>query len=361
MNGEMLMKLGLGLYKHMLNKEHYAFAKQAGCTHIVAHLVNYYQEDEIVKATDEHNNYGLAKADDPIWEYENLVKLKNEIEEFGLKLEAVENFSPADWYDVLLDGPKRDQQIEKIKWIIRNVGRAGIPIIGYNFSIAGVWGHSRLPVTRGKAVSACFREETAKKNAPIKKGQVWNMTYEHFDSDESLESISHEALWERLKYFLERVMPVAEEVGVKLALHPDDPPMKFLRGQPRLVYQPDMYNKVFDLVPSDNNVAEFCMGSIQEMSQGNIYESIESCAKMNKIGYVHFRNVVGKVPNYDEVFIDEGDIDMIHSLQVLKKNGFDGVLIPDHTPEMGVESSWYTGMAYALGYMKCALKMVNGQ
>lgn len=353
------MKLGIGLYRHMLNKEHYVFAKQAGCTHIVAHLVNYYDKDEIVKATDEKSNYGIARANDEIWEYENLIALREEIESYGLKLEAIENFSPADWYDVLLDGPKRDEQIEKIKEIISNVGRAGIGIIGYNFSIAGVWGHSRLGVARGNAVSACLREENAYKEAPIKKGQVWNMVYDNIDTDETIQPVTHEELWNRLQYFLERVIPVAEEYGVKLALHPDDPPMETLRGHARLVYQPEMYQKAFNLVPSKYNVSEFCMGSIQEMTEGNIYDAIEHYSKLDKIAYVHFRNVVGKVPHYNEVFIDEGDIDMLKALRIMKANNFQGVLIPDHTPEMGLNEAWYTGMAYALGYMKCALNIIN--
>ncbi len=353
------MKLGLGLYRDMLDKQHYLFAKQAGCTHIVIHLENYYGDNEIVKATDENSNYGYSKPNDPIWNYENLLSLKKEIESCGLVLEAIENFAVADWHDILLAGAKRDEQIQYIKQIIKNVGQAGIPIIGYNFSIAGVWGHSRLAVARGEAVSACFREENAYKEAPIPKGSVWNMVYTTENQPDYLETISKEELWKRFLYFLKEVIPTAEKYNVKLALHPDDPPMEFLRGQPRLVYQPYLYQKVFDTIPSTHNVAEFCMGSIQEMTEGNIYESIQRYGSSKKIGYVHFRNVVGKVPHYNEVFIDEGDINMIKALQTLKSTNFDGVLIPDHTPEMGVEASWYTGMAYALGYMKCALQCVG--
>ncbi len=101
------------------------------------------------------------------------------------------------------------------------------------------------------------------------------------------------------------------------------------------------------------------MGSVQEMTEGDIYESITQYGNANKIAYVHVRNVKGKVPHYDEVFIDEGDIDVLKALKLLRATGFDGVLIPDHTPEMGVPGSWYTGMAYALGYIQCALKTLT--
>ncbi|MFV0502451.1 MAG: mannonate dehydratase [Lachnospirales bacterium] len=288
------MKLGLGLYKHMLNEEHFCFAKQIGCTHIVAHLVDYYKEDEIVKATDKDSNYGVAIANDPAWEYENLLKLKNEIESHGLVFEAIENFSPADWYDVLLGGSKRDEQIENIKKIIENVGKVGIKTIGYNFSITGVWGHSRLKCARGGAVSACLREENAYSTVPLKKGEIWNMKYE--DHNEILPFISKEEQWERLEYFLQRVLPVAEKYNVNLALHPDDPPMEVLRGQARLINQPKYYEKAFGIVESPRNTSEFCMGSIQVMTEGNIYDAIEIHCKNNKIAYVHFMNVKGIVP-----------------------------------------------------------------
>jgi len=156
-------------------------------------------------------------------------------------------------------------------------------------------------------------------------------------------------------------MPVAEKAGVRLALHPDDPPVPQLRGAARLVYQPHIYQKVIDAYPSHSNSLEFCMGSIQEMSEGCIYESIEQYASQNKIAYVHFRNVKGKVPHYQEVFVDEGDIDMIKTLELYKKHNFEGVIIPDHTPEMTAPGSWHTGMAYALGYMKAAMNIINNK
>ena len=101
------------------------------------------------------------------------------------------------------------------------------------------------------------------------------------------------------------------------------------------------------------------MGTIQEMAEGNIYETLDKYSALNKIGYIHFRNVVGKVPHYREAFVDEGDIDMIRALKILKKNNYNGVLIPDHTPEMSCNAPWHAGMAFAMGFMKAALRIVN--
>ncbi|MFA6844186.1 MAG: mannonate dehydratase [Sphaerochaetaceae bacterium] len=348
------MKLGLGLYKHQLTPENFAFARQAGCTHLIVHLANYY-EKEIVTATNEHNNYGKAVKETDTWSLEYMQELQHIVGTYGLSIYGIENFSPADWFDVLLDGPKRAEQMETLKQIIRNVGKAGIKTFGYNFSIAGVWGHSKKPLARGGAETVCFNASELSLDAPIPNGQIWNMTYDDNAKPGFITNPTSLELWDRLRRFLEELLPVAEEAGVELALHPDDPPMPMLRGTPRMVYQPWMYQKLLDMNPSKANKIEFCMGSIQEMSEGDLYESIEQYASQGKISYVHFRNVVGKVPKYCEVFVDEGDIDMKRAIKLLDKYGFDGVLVPDHTPMMAKLDPWHTGMAFALGYMKALL------
>jgi len=354
------MKLGLGLYKHMLTRDNFKFAKQVGCSHIIIHLADYYsQEKGVVTATDETTNYGLSTTSDPIWSLESMQALQAMAKEVDVEIYGIENFSPADWYDILLDGPHKYEQIETLKQIIRNAGAAGIRSFGYNFSFAGVWGHQRRTVARGGAVSACFNANDLAIDTPIPDGEIWNMTYRQGNPGKFIEEITSEMLWDRLAWFLQRILPVAEEAGVELALHPDDPPLPSLRNTPRLVYQPSLYQKVIDLYESPSNKLEFCMGSIQEMSEGNLYDALNSYASQNKISYVHARNVKGKVPVYDEVFIDEGDIDMFKSLRILKQNNFDGVLIPDHTPELICDASWHAGMAYALGYIRAVLKALE--
>src|SRR5262245_25125396 len=133
------MKLGLGLYRHMLTRENFRFARQAGATHIVAHLVDYFSGSQAAdpdQPTGAETGWGPAGDAHRLWTVEELTGLKSEIRAAGLTLEAIENFDPAHWHDVLLDGPKKYEQLENLKTIIRHVGKAGIPIIGYNFSIA---------------------------------------------------------------------------------------------------------------------------------------------------------------------------------------------------------------------------------
>jgi mannonate dehydratase len=354
------MKLGLGLYRHQLDAEHYRFARQCGCTHLVVHLVDYFRSSRSNKPGDQpvgdDTGWGLAGDPTKLWTYEELAALKEKINAAGLEWEAIENFDPAHWHDVLLDGPRKNQQLENLKAIIRNVGRAGIPIFGYNFSIAGVAGRVKGHFARGDAEAVGMDEPFDK---PMPRGMAWNMIYDSSAPTGTVPSATPEQLWQRLKDFLDALVPVAEEAGVTLAAHPDDPPMPTIRGQPRLVYQPRLYQKLIDLKPSPRNALEFCLGSLAEMTEGDIYETVDTYSRQGKLAYVHFRNVRGKVPSYRETFIDEGDVDMLRVLRILKKNRYDGVLIPDHAPQMSCAAPWHAGMAYALGYMRAALQTVE--
>lgn len=357
------MKLGLGLYRHMLNRDHYRFARQCGATHLVVHYVDYFSRGGSENTRGNQPTGGIAgwgMAGDPnqIWTVEELAALRKQINAEGLELAAIENFDPAHWYDVLLDGPQKQQQLENLKSLIRNVGRAGIPVIGYNFSLAGVCGRRRGPFARGGAESLGMEGID---DTPVPKGMVWNMVYDPGASPEPQPAVSHEQLWSRLRDFLQAVIPVAEEAGVTLAAHPDDPPVPTLRRTPRLVFQPDMYQRLLDLCNSPSNALEFCLGSLQEMTEGDIYEATDKYSRQGKVAYTHFRNVRGKVPNYQETFVDEGDIDMIRILRILKRNRFDGVLIPDHTPQVVCDAPWYAGMAYAMGWMRAAISFVEGE
>jgi len=355
------MKLALGLYRHMLTRENYAFARQAGCTHVVIHLVDYFKQG----STNPRNNqptggklepWGEAGDAGNLWSLDEFERIRGEIEDAGLALAAIENLDPAHWHDVLLDGPQRAQHIENVKTIVRRMGQAGIPVLGYNFSLAGVSGRVGGLFGRGGAVSVGMDGPV---DAPIPNGVVWNMIYNRAAPSGTVPPVTSDELWRRLQRFLEEIIPVAEQAGVRLAAHPDDPPLPTLRGQPRLVYQPFLYQKLIDLVPSQSNALELCVGTLAEMTEGNLYEAIDNYSRQGKIAYIHLRNVVGKVPHYRETFIDEGDVDMIRVLSILKRNGFQGVIIPDHTPQMSCAAPWHAGMAHTLGFVAGALARIQ--
>jgi mannonate dehydratase len=356
------MKIGLGLYRHLLTRDSYDFARQAGCTHVVVHLVNYFNQGPSNPRNNQptgskYEAWGVAGNPNQLWTVKELKTLRGEIEDAGLILAAIENLDPAHWHDILLDGPQRPQQIEKVKTIIRRLGEACIPVLGYNFSLAGVCGRVTAPLGRGRAITLGM--DGPAEDVPIPNGTIWNMIYDRNAPAGVLPSTAHEELWRRLQRFLEEVIPVAEQSGVQLAAHPDDPPMPTMRQQPRLVYQPHMYQRLIDLAPSPSNRLELCVGTMAEMTEGDIYDAVDRYSRQGKIAYIHLRNVVGKVPNYRETFIDEGDVDMIRILAILHRNGFDGVLIPDHTPQMTCSAPWHAGMAHTLGFMLAAKAVIE--
>jgi mannonate dehydratase len=351
------MKVGLGLYRHQLNREHYDFARQCGATHLIVHLVDYFRQGEgnpgNNQPTGGSRGWGYAGNPAHLWTVEELVTLKREIAAAGLYLEAIENFDPAHWHDVLLDGPKKAEQVENVKIILRRLGEAGIGVMGYNFSIAGVAGRVTGPFARGQALSVGM---DGADDTPVPLGMVWNMVHDPNAPPGVLPEISEEELWRRLEGFLKAVLPTAQEVGVKLAAHPDDPPVSRLRRQPRLVYQPGLYQRLIDIDPSPANMLEFCVGTLAEMTEGDIYEAVEQYSRQGRIAYVHLRNVTGKAPHYRETFIDDGDVDIARVLGILQRNGFDGVVIPDHAPQMSCAAPWHAGMAHALGFIEGVLK-----
>jgi mannonate dehydratase len=350
------MKLGLGLYRRLLTEDNFKFARQAGVTHIVAHLVDYFRDsDPKMSSGDEENGWGVCEGD-TLWSYEDLSGLVAALRRHGLELAAIENFSPAFWSDVLLDGPRRAQQMEGMKRLIHDAGRAGVPCFGYAFNLPGVWGWTRGPFARGDAMSVGFRGDAIDPQQPVPNGMVWNMRYRVGAEPGFLAPIEHEELWQRFERFLREIMPVAEEAGVLLAAHPDDPPMDRLRRLPRLITHPDRYDRMLAAAPSPANRLELCLGTVQEMPVSDVYATVRKYASAKRIGYIHFRNVRGKVPDYRETFVDEGDIDMGEIVRILAECGYDGVLIPDHTPELNCAAPWHAGMAFALGYMRALLQ-----
>lgn len=354
------MKLGLGLYRGLLSRDNFRFARQAGATHLVVHLVDYFAgADPRLSSGTNTRGWGTTSNQNRPWRLEDLLAIKREIEDAGLVWEAIENLDPSHWYDVLLDGPAKERQLEALKQMLRAVGQAGIPILGYNFSLAGVWGWVNEPVGRGGAVSLVYDEARIDRTTPIPAGMVWNMVYDPAAPGGTVPPVGERELWERLEWFLRGILPVAEECGVRLALHPDDPPTDALRGAARLVNHPDRYQRMLDLVPSPASALEFCLGSLQEMPGADVYGAIERYGRAGRIAYVHCRNVRGAVPRYQEVFLDEGDLDVPRALRVLGDAGFDGVVIPDHSPEMSCAAPWHAGMAFALGYLQACLQTLS--
>jgi mannonate dehydratase len=352
--GESCLKVGISLYGPLLSEAGARFASQLGVEDVVVHLTDYGRNAD-ASAYAAGGVVGPINGeciDAPLWSYDRLTDLVAMLSRHNLRVAALENISPNFWSDILLDGPKKDAQMQDLQDLVRNMGRLGIPVLGYNFSIAGVWGWQRKPVARGNAVTAVFAIDEFDAESPVPDGMVGNMRYRLAVPGAKPQTVDEATLWSRLHWFLEKLLPVAEESGVRLAAHPDDPPVERLRGTARLVNSHAKYDRLLSLVESPANALEFCVGSLAEMPDGDVYETTRRFARRNAIAYVHFRNVRGKVPNYVETFVDDGDVDMARIVRVLHEEGYDGILVPDHVPELECPAPWHAGHAYTIGYMK---------
>jgi mannonate dehydratase len=349
------MKLGLNLPAHLLTPENFQFARQAGAEAIIAHLVDY----EALTPHGRRFDWRAAAAPRSLWTVAALTALRRSVEDSGLELAAIENIDPAFWHDILLDGPRKAEQLEDMKELVRRIGAAGIPCLGYLFSLAGVWGQVwDAPVARGGAATAAFDAE-ALHERPIPSGEVWGLAYPYAGPQGDSAPVESATIWRRLEEFLAAIVPVAEQSGVRLAAHPDDPPLPRLRGAARLLHHPDDLQRLLDVVSSPSNALDFCQGTVTEMVGEGVYEAIDRFARQGRVAYVHLRNVRGRVPRYLETFIDDGDIDIVRALHAYQDAGFDGVLVPDHAPSMSCAAPWHAGMAFALGYLRCGLQQLE--
>lgn len=351
------MKLAAVFHRYQISRDNFRFARQAGCTHLVVHLVERFQGLPLRQA--DKFCFGFTRAQGQMWSYGEIESICRMAEEEGLTIEAIENLDPSFICDILLGGPRKQEQLEAIKGLLRTLGRLKIPVLGYNFSLAGVWGRVNGPFARGQAVAPAFLQDQLPEDEPIPQGTLHNIVYDTNAPTGTIPPVSSDELWDRLAGFLHELTPVAEEEGVRLAAHPDDPPVPMLRQTPRLLHEPECMQRLLNLVPSHFNSLQLCLGTVQEMPSVDVYEVADTFSRQGTIAYVHCRNVRGKVPNYTEVFIDEGDIDIVRVLRILKDNGYNGVIIPDHTPQMTCDAPWHAGMAHALGYLRAAMTCID--
>ena len=270
---------------------------------------------------------------------------KNLIESFDLTWGGIENLPHDHWEQILLGGVGRDEQMANVTQTMENMSRVGVPILGYCFSIASVTGHWRNydGGGRGGANLKSFDVERIPDNSTHPSGPV-----------------SVEQMWQRLKWFLDHAVPVAERIGVKLAAHQDDPPMEVLQGTGRMMTNHDAMQCLLDYAPSPCNGLEFCQGTVAEMGTATVIGAIRRFGGQGKIFYVHFRNIVGQFPRFDEVFLDEGDVSPHAAIRAYHEVGFDGVMTPDHCPVIeGEEGYRHRGMAFSLGYIRALMQMVD--
>jgi len=284
--------------------------------------------------------------------YENFLRLREKVEAAGLKVWNIGNLNVHNMEEVTLNLPGRDQKIEEYKTYLRNIGKAGIYYTTYAHMGNGIWSTQREN-TRGGAPARGF--DLAKADAGYWDTKVFHGPLTHG------RVYSQKEIWDNYTYFIKAVAPVAEEAGVRIGIHPDDPPVPVLGGVPRCIFGNfEGYKRAFEIADSPNIGMCLCCGTWDEggkLMGKDVLETIHYFGSRGKIFKIHFRNVSAPLPHFVETFVDDGYVDMYKVMKALREVKFNGVMIPDHIPEM--IGGGRAGTAYSIAYMKALLKRAN--
>ncbi|MCK8489933.1 mannonate dehydratase [Paenibacillus sp. MBLB2552] len=281
------------------------------------------------------------------WDLMPLIRMKQRYADFGLTLSVIESMPPSN--KIKLGAPGRDEEIENFQQLIVNMGAAGIPVLCYNFMAQFNWFRTSTTTrTRGGALVSSY-DHSLMADAPLTEAGI----------------VTEEHLWENLHYFLEKIVPVAESARVKLALHPDDPPITPIRGVSRILRNASALQRAIDLVPNAYSGITLCQGTLATAGE-DIPAVIRQFADQQKLFFVHFRDVKGTPEKFEETFHDDGQTDMLEAMKTYYEVGFSGPARPDHVPTMEGEDNENPGyellgrlfgVGYITGLMEAAAKM----
>jgi mannonate dehydratase len=295
-----------------------------------------------------------SRAFDEKWSVASLVALRKRVESFGIGLSMVplplssSEISQVEFRNIMLGkSPEREREIEHVCQMIRNCAEAGIPAVKYNLSMLGVVRTAATAGRGGSRYSTFVWDKLAKDRPQTIAGAVDEKT-----------------IWERITYFLERVVPVAEKAGVRMACHPHDPgipPGATYRGLPRVLGSVEGLKRFVGIAESKYHGLNFCQGTVSEMLKNpreEIAEVIRYFGSRGKIFNVHFRNIKGGFLNFQETFIDDGDVDMPACLRVYREVGYEGMIMPDHVPGIPIAEGGRIAFAYTFGFINAAIEQV---
>ena len=301
---------------------------QLGCRHVV------------FQGTD-----GVDADKKGCWSPADVRAARKACERAGLALESM--MIPIDFYlQARLGKPGRDKEIANVCRTIRAAADEGVPLLEWRFWPDFYWdervGYYNVE-GRGGARLRAFDYGRVKDKPPFPE----------------IGEVGEKEMWARFLYFARPVVEAAEKAGVRLTMHPNDPPVPVMRGVARIFHHPDGLRRFLKEVPSEASGITFCQGTIAEMGV-DVLEEIRSFGRRGKIFLVHFRFVRGKVPRYTEVFIDEGDLDPLKSLQAYREAGYAGPIVSDHTPGVEGDTRWgHRGRTFSHGYMRALVQAVN--
>lgn len=304
-------------------------------------------DEEPDEFNDRNASLTLDVGRDAIPTVDELETAKEHVTEADLTLAGIHSLPYSLYGDIMFGRNARGEAIDQIISLIENLGEVDIPILGYQWNPRGVVPMRTGPVElRGGAIGTGFDYEAVEGVDDLAPGLDREYTEEEF--------------WNNFEWFLERVLPVAETAGVDMALHPVDPPvLESMCGIPRLCRSVDTFEQAMRLVPSDNHGLKLCLGCFSQMGE-DVTEVLRRFGERDEIVFIHFRDVVGTVPNFHETFVDEGNFDSVTVMQTLDDIGYDGYLLPDHVPQVEDDTDWrHRGRGFTIGYLRGVIDSVN--
>jgi mannonate dehydratase len=295
---------------------------------------------------------------DAQWTVDGLHRLHDRIASFGINLVMLplplssSYITRAENPAIMLGkSPERDREIDKICGMIRNCAKAGIPAVKYNMTILGVVRTRRTHGRGGASYSTFNYAEAEAQHPPLTPAGP----------------VSADEMWERITYFLERVVPVANEYRIRIACHPHDPAMpqkSGYRGVHRVLGSVDGLKRFISICPSRYHGLNFCQGTVSEMLENpgkQIYDVIRYFGERKKIFNVHFRNIWGRFLNFQETFPDNGSVNMLRAMRTYKEVGYEYMVMPDHAPSIEGDIGGKQAFAFEYGYIAAMLQTVQGE
>lgn len=335
----------VGVRTRSLSTPRLQYIRQLGATDVFVDHADTDEEPDEFNDLDGTDTIAVGPDDvPPVSELENA---RERVEDAGLSLTGIQSLPYSMYGDIMFGRDGANEALDRITTLIENLGEADIPILGYQWNPRSVVPMRTTPVEiRGGAEATAFDFDELEAPHELAPGLDREYTEDEF--------------WDNYRRFLETVLPVAERAGVELALHPADPPvLESLGGIPRLFRNAENFETAMNLVPSDNHGLKLCLGCFSQMGE-DVTEVIRRFG--GEIVFVHFRDVVGTVPQFHETYVDDGNFEPADAVRALCDAGFEGVVIPDHVPKMDGDDDWrHRARGFTVGYLRGVIETVRSE
>lgn len=328
------------------SKPRLQFIRQLGVTDVFLGHTSHHNDSE--EPNDAMRDDTLIINDDTIPTVDDLIEVRERVEANGLRLTGIHTLPNSLYGPIMFGTEQADERIRLIAELLRNLGSADIPILGYQWN------------PRGLVPMRTRTDKPIRGGAEVTEFNLNDIQNPFEVADTVDREYTEEEFWANYRRFAEEVVPVAEKAGVRMALHPTDPPgIRQLGGIPRLFRNIEGFDRAMEIVPSYYHGLKLCLGCFSQLD-GDVVSVIKHFGERDQIVFVHFRDVVGTVPRFHETFVDSGNYDEYEAMLALDKVGFEGPILPDHVPRIEGDSEWsHRAKAFTAGYLKGLINAIQ--